>query len=65
MLLIPFSRMELLLPHEEGEERLETYPHLPEICGRFGGGTLPFQSDFSVSPHVGPPPHQDEGIQMK
>ena len=29
--LIPFTRSELLLPHEEGEERLETYPHLPEI----------------------------------
>ena len=29
--LIPFTRTEALLPCEEGEERLDTYPHLPEI----------------------------------
>ena len=29
--LIPFSWTKVLLPHEEGRERLETYPHLPEI----------------------------------
>ena len=45
--LIPFSRTELLLPHEEGEERGRNF------VGGFRGGTLPFQSNFSVSPHVG------------
>ena len=29
--LLPFSRAELLLPCEEGKERLEIFPHLPEI----------------------------------
>ena len=29
--LLPFSKSEVLLPHEVGEEGLETYPHLPEF----------------------------------
>ena len=29
--LLPFSKSEVLVPHEVGEEGLETYPHLPEF----------------------------------
>ena len=29
--LLPFSKSEVLLPYEVEEERLETYPHLPEF----------------------------------
>ena len=37
-----------------GEETLKI-PHLPrDFVGGFGGGTLPFSSNFSVSPHIGP-----------
>ena len=64
--LIPFSSTEVLLPHEEGEERLETYPHFPEILWESS------EEEHSLSnliallvPTSAPPPCLEEGTQME
>ena len=62
--LIPFSRTEVLLPHG-GKERLETYPHFPEILWE-GSEEEHCLSDLIslVVPISAPPPHL-EGTQME
>ena len=64
--LLPFNRTEVLLPHEEREERLETYVHLPEILweGSEEGHHLSNLISLSV-PMLVPPLHLEEGTQTK
>ena len=51
--LLSINRTDMLLPCEEGEERMGTYPHLSQdTMGEFGGGTSSFPSDLPVSPHA-------------
>ena len=64
--LIPFSRTEMLLPCEVGEERLEMYPHLSEILWE----SLEEEHHLSdlislLVPMSAPPPHLEEEIQME
>ena len=50
---LPFTRSKLLLPCEEGDDRLEMYPHLPEILWESSAEEHPsFQSNLPVSPHA-------------
>ena len=64
--LITFSRTDVLLTHEEGEERLEMYPHLPEILWDSSEEEhhLSDPSSLSVS-MLTLPPHLEEGTQME
>ena len=51
--LFPFNRTEVLLPCKEGEERLETYPYLPETL--WEGSEEEYQifwSNLPVSSHA-------------
>ena len=64
--LIPFTRAELLLLHEEGEERLEMYPHLPEILWESLVEEHCLSNPISLSvPMLAPPPYLEEGTQTK
>ena len=64
--LIPFTRTEVLLLQEEGEERLEMYPYHPEIMWE----SLEEEHHLSVSISLfasmsAPPPHLEEGTQTE
>ena len=52
--LLPFNRTGVMLPCEEGEESLETYPLLfQRPMGKLRRGILSFCSNLPVSPLVG------------
>ena len=64
--LILFSRTEVLLPCEEGEERLEMYPHLPEILWESSEEEHCLSDLISLLvPMSAPPPHLEEGNQTE
>ena len=64
--LIPFSRTKVLLPHEEGEDRLETYSHLPEILWESSEEEHCISDLNSLSvPMLAPPLCLEEGTQME
>ena len=61
-----FSGTEVLLPCEEGEERMEMYPHLPEILWEGSEEGHHPSNPISLSvPTSTPPPHLEEGTQME
>ena len=56
----------MLLPHQEREERLEMYPHLPEILLESSEEENHLSDPISLSvPMSGPPPHLEEGTPME
>ena len=65
--LLPFSESEVLLPHEDGEEGLKTYPHLPEFLWDSSEEEHHLSDPISLSdPLQAPPPasgrvHPDQG----
>ena len=64
--LFPFTRNGVLLPCEEGEERLQTYPHLLEILWESSKEDHYLSNLISLSvPTSAPPSHQEEGTQTK
>ena len=63
--LIPFIRTELLLLCEEGEEGLETYPHLPDILWECLIEQHYLSNLISLSVPTLAPPHLEEGTQTE
>ena len=62
---MPFSESEVLLPHEVGEERLETYPHLPEFLWDSLDEEHHLSDPISLSVPPAPPPPLEEGTQTE
>ena len=64
--LLHFNRTDVLLPHEVGEERLETYPHLPEILWVSSDEEQCLSYLISLPvPTLAPPPHLEECTQTE
>ena len=64
--LLPFNRTEVLLPCGEGKERLETYPHLPEILWEGSEEEHHLSDPISLLvPMLAPPLHLEEGTQTE
>ena len=64
--LIPFSRTKVLLPHEEGEEGLDKYPHFPEILWKSAEEEHCLSNLISLLvPTLAPPTHLEEGTQTE
>ena len=63
--LIPFSRTELLLPHEEGKRGWKHAPISQRFCGRVWRRNTAFLIWFLCQYPHWPPPHLDEGVKME
>ena len=64
--LLPYSKNEALLPHEEGEKGYRTYPLSPEVLWKCCKEPNHFSNLVSLSmPLPAPPPDLEEGIQTK
>ena len=64
--LLPYSKAEVLLPHEEGKMGYRTYPLSQEVLWKFSKEPQCLSNPVLLSmPSPAPPPHLEEGIQME
>ena len=64
--LLPYSKTEVLLPHEEGEIGYRTYPLSQEVLWKCSKESCHLSNPVSLSmPSPAPAPHLEEGVQME
>ena len=64
--LLPYSKTEVLLSHEEGETGYRTYPLSQGVLWKCSKEPCHLSNPVSLSmPSPAPPPHLEEGIQME